>query len=153
MEPIPQAIADYATFLATLKGRIAAARTGAARTINHELIRLYWDTGRGIVERQQSLRWGESVIEELSRDLQREFKGVGFSSRNLRNMKQFFNVYSNPEFWQQVVANLHWAKKIFHRFAFLSAVSESIGGLRIESWPVRTRIRGQNGFLSQSTQR
>ncbi|MDB6037544.1 MAG: hypothetical protein JWM99_1385 [Verrucomicrobiales bacterium] len=44
MEPNP-AIADYATFLTTLKGRIAATRTGAARTINHELIRLYWDIG------------------------------------------------------------------------------------------------------------
>jgi len=82
---------DYAAFLAELKGRIASARLSAARAVNRDLILLYWDIGRGIVEKQQILGSGESVIEKLATDLRVAFPaGTGFSPRNLRNMKQFF---------------------------------------------------------------
>jgi predicted nuclease of restriction endonuclease-like (RecB) superfamily len=95
MEPNSPAIADYATFLKTIKGRIAAARTGAARTVNHELIRLYWDIGRGIVEKQEALGWGESVVEMLARDLKKAFPNSGgFSANNLWLIRQFFIEYS-----------------------------------------------------------
>ena len=32
---------------------------------------------------------------------------TGFSPRNLRNMKQFYTAYSQPEFWRQAVAKLN----------------------------------------------
>ena len=54
---------DYFTFLANLKGRIQAARLHAGRAINRELILLYWDIGRGIVEKQATEGWGEPVVE------------------------------------------------------------------------------------------
>lgn len=96
---------DYLRFVAELKSRIHAARMSAARAVNRDLIFLYWDIGRGIVERQEKFGWGESVIDRLSQDLQEVFPGTaGFSARNLRNMKQFYEAYSSPEFWEQVVA-------------------------------------------------
>ncbi len=52
---------DYPAFLAALKERVLQARTSAARAVNRELILLYWDIGRGIVDKQQELGWGESV--------------------------------------------------------------------------------------------
>ena len=86
---------DYATWLHTLKARIQSARISAARAANRELILLYWDIGRGIVEKQQSLGWGKSVVERLSADLQAEFPGVrGFSANNLWLMRQFYTEYS-----------------------------------------------------------
>ena len=48
---------DYPAFLAGLKARILHARTSAARAVNHELVLLYWDIGRGIVEKQQTAGW------------------------------------------------------------------------------------------------
>jgi hypothetical protein len=39
---------------------ITSARLSAARAVNRDLIQLYWDIGRGIVEKQQILGWGES---------------------------------------------------------------------------------------------
>jgi hypothetical protein len=54
---------DYATFVADLKARIQSARISAARAVNRDLILLYWDIGRGIVEKQAAHGWGESVIE------------------------------------------------------------------------------------------
>ncbi|MFO7904431.1 MAG: DUF1016 N-terminal domain-containing protein [Pirellulaceae bacterium] len=49
---------DYAEFLTGLKERIRSAQITATRAVNRELILLYWDIGRAIVEKQQVARWG-----------------------------------------------------------------------------------------------
>ena len=98
---------DYTTWLGELKSRIQSARTSASRSVNREMILLYWDIGRGIVEKQEELGWGESVIERLAEDLRRAFpEAKGFSPRNLWDMKRLFSAYSNAGIWQQVVAEL-----------------------------------------------
>jgi hypothetical protein len=48
-----QAPAHYPEFLAGLKSRIAAARTRAALAVKSELIKLYWEVGRDILDREQ----------------------------------------------------------------------------------------------------
>lgn len=55
----PDLADDYANFIKTLKERVAAARLSAARAVNRELITLYWDIGKAIVEKQQALGWGQ----------------------------------------------------------------------------------------------
>lgn len=98
---------DYPAFLAAVKERILHARTSAARAVNRDLILLYWDIGRGIVEKQQALGWGESVIDRLSADLKDVLPGAsGFSPRNLRDMKRFYLAYTNEAIWPQAVAKL-----------------------------------------------
>ena len=59
---------DYAALLTELKGRIASARLHAARAVNRDLIQLYWDIGRGIVEKQETLGWGKSIVEQLAKE-------------------------------------------------------------------------------------
>ena len=96
---------DYIRWLGDMKSRIRSARLSAARTVNREVIRLYWDIGRGIIEKQQTLGWGKSVVETLSRDLQSEFPGIrGFSADNLWRMRQFYSEYSHESFLAQVEA-------------------------------------------------
>lgn len=57
--------------------------------MNRELILLYWDLGRGIVEKQVLMGWGKSVIEKLSADLMAEYPGLqGFSANNICLMRQ-----------------------------------------------------------------
>ncbi len=98
---------DYAAFVTELKTRIQSARLSAARAVNRDLILLYWDIGRAIVEKQEELGWGESVIDRLSHDLQKTFPGAsGFSPRNLRSMRQLYTAYADPSIWPQVVARL-----------------------------------------------
>ena len=81
---------DYIRWLGEVKHRIQSARLSAARSVNREVIRLYWDIGRSIIEKQQTFGWGKSVVETLSRDLQSEFPGIrGFSADNLWRMRQF----------------------------------------------------------------
>ncbi len=99
--------ADYRQFVEELKARIVGARISAARAIMHDAILLYWDIGRGIVEKQQSHGWGDSVVEMVAADLQRAFPGMrGFSPFNLWRMRQLYVEYSSPEFLAQAVPEI-----------------------------------------------
>ena len=41
--------------------------------MNSELIRLYWKIGKAILEKQKEAKWGDKILENLSRDLSEEF--------------------------------------------------------------------------------
>jgi hypothetical protein len=70
---------EYVEFVTELKQRIASARLHAARAVNRDLILLYWDIGRGILERQEKLGWGQSVVEMLAHDRKKLFLGLADS--------------------------------------------------------------------------
>jgi len=99
--------ADYADFLSGVKQRIRQARTTAVRAVNRELILLYWDIGRAIVEKQQTARWGDAVVERLASDLRAEFPDMrGFSANNLWLVRQFYSEYTSNELLEQLVQEL-----------------------------------------------
>ncbi len=91
--------ADYRRFIEELKARVVSARSSAARSVNTDMILLYWDVGRGIAQKQKTLGWGDSVVEMVSADLRRAFpRMTGFSPRNVWYMRRFFEVYAAGEF-------------------------------------------------------
>ncbi|MFA5285372.1 MAG: PDDEXK nuclease domain-containing protein [Smithellaceae bacterium] len=101
------ALPEYRQFIEELKGRVLSARVSAARAVNRDLILLYWDIGRGIVEKQQTLGWGDSIVEMVSADLQKAFPGAfGFSPQNVWRMLQFFRTYTDNLFLSQAVREL-----------------------------------------------
>ena len=88
--------ANYPALLGEIKQRIRSAQYEALKAVNKELIALYWDIGRLIMERQTGETWGKSVVGNLSNDLQREFLGIsGFSVSNLWRMKLFYAAYAD----------------------------------------------------------
>jgi len=98
---------EYLQLVADLKSRIQSAHISAARAVNRDLILLYWDIGRAIVEKQEQMGWGESVVEMLSRDLQVEFPhSHGFSVQNLWRMRQLYATYTSPDFLAQVAREM-----------------------------------------------
>jgi predicted nuclease of restriction endonuclease-like (RecB) superfamily len=112
-----QAPDHYPEFLAGLKGRIAAARTRAALAVNSELIKLYWEIGRDILDREQREGWGAKVIDRLAVDLRREFPDMtGFSRSNLHYMRSFADSWpcerGSEEIVQQPVGQLPWGQNI-----------------------------------------
>lgn len=69
---------EYLDFRNEITSRIRSAQYEALKAVNKEMIALYWEIGRRITEQQAALGWGKSVVENLSRDIQKEFpyKGV-----------------------------------------------------------------------------
>jgi hypothetical protein len=71
------------TFITSIKERIRIAQYEALKEVNTQLIRLYWEIGKHISEKQGE-NWGKSIGPVLSGELQKEFPGIiGFSERNL----------------------------------------------------------------------
>lgn len=67
----------------------------AAVSVNRELIRLYWEIGKDIAQKQEKEKWGTKIVDRLAKDLQNEFPGIeGFSPRNLWRMAAFYKAYS-----------------------------------------------------------
>jgi hypothetical protein len=125
---------DYAAFITELKGRIASARLCAGRAVSCELILLYWDIGRGIVEKQQTLGWGDAVVELVAADLRREFpKMTGFSPRNVWDMRRLYATYTAPEFLAQAAQEIedHEAVQILQQPA--AEFSGDLKELRIKN--------------------
>ena len=104
---------DYLNFRTDVIKRIRNAQYEAMRAVNKEMISLYWDIGRQITERQKSLGWGKSVVENLSKDIQEEFPGIqGFGTRNIWNMARFYSEYQSNTILHPLVAEISWTKHI-----------------------------------------
>ncbi|MBW4523221.1 MAG: DUF1016 family protein [Scytolyngbya sp. HA4215-MV1] len=104
---------NYDVFLRHLKERIRSAQVRAALAVNQELILLYWQIGRSILEQQQREGWGTKVIERLAKDLKKEFPEIkGFSRSNLGYMKAFAETYPDEEILQRSVGKLPWRHNI-----------------------------------------
>lgn len=104
---------EYINFLNEIKSRIVSARIQAIRSVNKELIKLYWDIGKSIVERQKRFGWGKGVVEQLSRDLINEYANFeGFSPDNLWRMRMFYLEYKNDPILAQLVPELPWGHNI-----------------------------------------
>lgn len=115
--------AGYEDLLQQIKHHIRHSQTAATLAVNRELVLLYWQIGRGILQRQQQHGWGAKVIDRLAADLHREFPDLkGFSSRNLKYMRAFAETYPEEQFVQQVVAQIPWG----HNVRVLDSVKNSV---------------------------
>lgn len=86
---------EYHDWLRNLKQQIKTGQIKAALSVNSQMIMLYWDLGRQIVEKQEHAKWGSGFIEQLSKDLKAEFPEMkGFSSTNLHYCRRFYKFYS-----------------------------------------------------------
>jgi len=105
---------DYAQLFAEVKERVRSAQYYAAlKAVNTELVGLYWDIGRMIVERQAGETWGKAVVQQLAGDLQNEFPGIGgFSASNLWRMKAFFETYYGQEKLAPLVREIGWSHNL-----------------------------------------
>ena len=100
----------YDTFLKEIKALIYRRQYEALKKVNAELLQLYWEIGGEIERKQREQGWGKSVVEILSKELQKEFPGVqGFSTRNLWLMRSFYVEYSKNKNLQPSAAELEIA--------------------------------------------
>lgn len=104
---------SYGAVLEAVKARIRAAQLQAARSVNQELVSLYWQIGREIIQRQDKEGWGSKVVERLAKDLHKEFPDMGgFSRSNLLYMRAFAEAYPDPSIVQQLVGQIPWGHNV-----------------------------------------
>jgi predicted nuclease of restriction endonuclease-like (RecB) superfamily len=110
----------YGQFLTELKERIRTAQVRASTAVNRELVLLYWQIGRGILDRQKRESWGAKVIDRLATDLKTDFPDMkGFSPRNLKYMRAFAEAWPEEAIVQEVLAQITW----YHNLAILEKVT------------------------------
>lgn len=79
---------------------LTEARKRVLQTVNHTMVLTYFEIGRMIVEEEQNGKeradYGSQLLTDLSQNLTNEF-GKGFSVTNLKQMRQFYLVYSKEQ--------------------------------------------------------
>ena len=99
---------DFNLFFNNIKDLVINSRNKVYQVVNIEMLNLYWNIGKSIIEIQQGeerANYGDTILDKLSQKLTSEF-GKGFSKRNLERMRKFYLLYQN---WQTVSAKLSWS--------------------------------------------
>lgn len=107
---------EYKDWLSEIKLKVRHAQLKAAVKVDTELLVLYWELGADIVAKQEHTKWGEGLIDRLSKDLMSEFPDMkGFSRSNLMYIKKWYLFYSKSsaivqqpvgQIGQQVIAQI-----------------------------------------------
>ena len=132
-------------YINEIKKILKNARQKAYTAVNSAMVEAYWEIGRRIVEEEQSGReraeYGKEIIKNLSKELTEEF-GKGFGERNIRNIRQFYVLFSDYEKWKSLISKLTWThiQKVLRvsdekaRIFYLTEAAENM-------WSVRTLDR------------
>ena len=132
-------------YINEVKEILKNARQKAYTAINSAMVKAYWEIGRRIVEEEQRgkerAEYGKEILQNLSKELTEEF-GKGYSYRTLREIRQFYLMFSDFEKWRTVSAKLTWShfQKVLRvsnekaRIFYLTEAAENM-------WSVRTLDR------------
>ena len=91
----------------TIKTAILQSQARAARNVSANQLALYFSVGGYISLNTRHQQWGSGAIETISERLQKELPGLqGFSERNIRNMRQFYETWSKLLIWQPAAAEM-----------------------------------------------
>ena len=112
----------YQQFLGEILHLVQNHRALAVQNVQTISNQLYWNIGELIIKKQQEHGWGKSIVEKLSKDLNRQIgEGVSWSPRNLWFMRQLVDEYSNLkqpvshlelENLKQLVSEVSWGNNI-----------------------------------------
>lgn len=88
-------IQKYDDAVRVIKTAILQSQYDAAKTVNEKQLMLYYGIGKYISLNSRKGFWGKGAIDTISAQLDKELPGLrGFSARNLRNMRTFYEEWS-----------------------------------------------------------
>ena len=136
---------DFKKIIGNIKKEILDAQIITMQQVNSNLIMLYFRLGKIVSENK---KYGNSFTKQVSIELKLTFPNMkGFSERNIRSMRLFYEEYADDENWQQLVAKLPWGhnllliekikdkntRKIYAENAIKNGWSRNVLALQIES--------------------
>jgi len=103
---------DFSSFNSILT-LIKTAKDRIVKTVNTEIIDLYWQIGKEISKKAQNGGWWKSVVEELSNQITANFGNMrGFSPQNIWRMKQFYETYKDSQILSALLRELSWTNNL-----------------------------------------
>jgi len=103
-------IIPYANKIITM---IEQARQNALKSVNAELIKLYWNVGEYLSLESSHSSWGDSFITVTAKYIQDNCPGIkGFNKRGLYRMRQFYETYKDNEFVSPLVTQISWTNHL-----------------------------------------
>lgn len=94
---------DFLNVIALIK----QSRANALKSVNTEMINLYWNVGAYISRKIASANWGEKTVEELAFFIQNNHPDLkGFNRRGLYRMRQFYETYRSEAIVSPAMAQL-----------------------------------------------
>ena len=130
-----------------IRNLVNRSRERVYSTVNTEMLNLYWNIGKIIMEIQQGderASYGNAVLEKLSEKLTNEF-GKGFSKRNLERMRKFYIYFPKATTLSSLLSWSHYLEliKIEEEPKRNFYLKESINA----RWSVRELQRQKNSLL------
>ena len=142
------------TLIAELRILIEGSRERVVRSVNSEMVLLYWHIGSRIrteVLRDERAEYGQRVIEGVAKELSAQY-GQGFGKRKISSMVRFAQTFPAFEIVQTLSAQLSWSHVIE-----LLPIKDDLERdfytelARLEGWSVRTLRERMNTLLYQRT--
>ncbi len=101
---------EFKKIIINIKEEIINAQIKTMQEVNRNLINLYFKLGKIVSENKI---YGNNFTKQISIELKLSFPNIkGFSERNIRAMRLFYEEYNNDEKWQQLVAKLPWGHNL-----------------------------------------
>ena len=101
---------NYVETLDQVKNLVLSAKASSLRAINHQMVNLYWETGK-ILSLKTNEGWGRGVVEQLAGDITTYYPSIqGFSASNLWRMKNFYETYKDDEKLATLSREIGWSQ-------------------------------------------
>jgi predicted nuclease of restriction endonuclease-like (RecB) superfamily len=137
-----------------LKSLIASTKEQVAISVNSSLTLMYWQIGYKINEdilKNSRAEYGKEIIATVSQQLVEEF-GSGFSSKNIRHMMRFNEIFYDIKIVSTLSRQLSWShfKEIMYmddslKIEFYAQMSA------LDKWSVRTLRNRIDSMLFERT--
>jgi predicted nuclease of restriction endonuclease-like (RecB) superfamily len=137
-----------------LKSLIASTKEQVAVSVNSSLTLMYWQIGYKINEdilKNSRAEYGKEIIATVSQQLVEEF-GSGFSSKNIRHMMRFNEIFNDVKIVSTLSRQLSWShfKEIMYmddslKIEFYAQMSA------LDKWSVRTLRNRIDSMLYERT--
>ena len=106
-------LSAYNSFFKEIIDTINLARYKAFKSLNKFHIGQNFEIGRIIVENQEKNQWGQSIVDTLSKDINKQIDGVkGYSPQNLWRMRQFHLEYKNEPELLEIAMKIPWGQNM-----------------------------------------
>ncbi|MGI6507911.1 MAG: DUF1016 N-terminal domain-containing protein [Saccharofermentanales bacterium] len=90
-------VIEYESIYCEVKEILTTARNKVYRAASFAMVEAYWNIGKAIVEKQggkETAEYDSRLFENLSEKMTRDF-GKGFTTTNLKYMRQFYLTFPN----------------------------------------------------------